>query len=78
METKLAPATFQTKTSDDGKKGEVTAFVSVYGNVDSDGDIVDPGFFKGHPQQPRHQRLRRDGRPEDDRPGCHLQGLDRH
>jgi HK97 family phage prohead protease len=48
METKLAPATFQTKTSDDGKKGEVTAFVSVYGNVDSDGDIVDPGFFKGH------------------------------
>jgi HK97 family phage prohead protease len=45
METKLAPARFETKTSKDGKQGEVTAFVSVYGNVDGDGDIVAPGFF---------------------------------
>jgi HK97 family phage prohead protease len=45
MHTKAMPATFETKTSSDGSKGIVTAFVSVYDNVDLDGDVTAPGAF---------------------------------
>lgn len=45
MQTKAVPATFETKTSSDGDKGIVTAFVSVYDNVDLDGDVTAPGAF---------------------------------
>ena len=47
MLTKDAPALRVKVTGeDDGQAGEFTALVSVFGNVDSYGDVVQPGAFE--------------------------------
>lgn len=45
METKRCPAEFKVRKSDDGKQGTVEAIVSVFGNRDLGGDVVEKGAF---------------------------------
>jgi phage head maturation protease len=45
VKTKSAPAQLSPATTDTGTSGEFEAIVSVFGNVDSWGDVVRPGAF---------------------------------